>query len=50
MTKQFTFYSAKTYSEHCQTSNNVNNFQFLTSFAKSSILDVWQESEYAPTQ
>ena len=29
---------------------NVISCQILTSFAKSSILDVWQESEYVSTQ
>ena len=29
---------------------NVNSFQILTSFAKGSILDVWQESEYVSAQ
>ena len=46
MTKQFTFYSAETYSKPCETSKmeffekNVNSFQLLTSFTKSSFLDV----------
>ena len=50
------FYSAEAYSEPCQASKmkhfgkNVNSLQFLNSFAKSSILDVWQESEYSSAQ
>ena len=45
----------KAYSEHCQTSkmerfeNIIEGFEPLTVFAKRSILDVWQGSEYAST-
>ena len=41
------------YSEPCQTSKievfakTVNRLSFLTIFAKSSILDAWQDSEFA---
>ena len=41
------------YSEHCQTSKMelfakiVNSWKPLSIFAKSSILDVWQDSEYS---
>ena len=41
------------YSEPCQTSKMdvfakiVNGFSSLTIFAESSVLDVWQESEFA---
>ena len=41
------------YSEHCQTSKMersakiTNSFLPLTVFAKRSVLDVWQDSEYA---
>ena len=46
----------KVYSEGCQPSkveffgDVVNSFQPLTIFAKRSILDVWQGSEYASAQ
>ena len=45
--------NSEAYSEPCQTSKMevftkiVNGFSFLTIFAKSSILDVWQDSEFA---
>ena len=44
LAKQFAFYSAESYLERCQMSKM--NFlrkgvQLITSFAKSSILDVW---------
>ena len=45
MDKQFTLYSAETSSEHCQESK-MNLVQCLTIFAKGSIMDVWQGSEY----
>ena len=44
--------NSEAYSEPCQTSKMevftkiVNGFSFLTIFAKSSILDVWQDSEF----
>ena len=44
--------SSEAYSEPCQTSKMVNFakiykvFQLLTIFAKCSVLDVWQHSEY----
>ena len=47
---------AKAYSEPCQTSKMeffaklVKGFKPLTIFVKSSILDVWQSSEYAPLE
>ena len=53
MDKQFTLYSAEAYSEPFKASKMklfvkiVNDFQSLTIFAKSSILDVWQGYEYA---
>ena len=45
MGKQFTLHSAETYSE-----SKMKLFQLLTVFAKSSILDVSQGSEYASVQ
>ena len=52
MSKQFTLYSAEAYSEPCKHLRwsfvkKVNDFQSLTIFAKSSILNVWLGSEYA---
>ena len=50
--KQNAYYS-EAYSEHCQTfkierfEKIVEDFELLTIFAKRSILDVWQGSEYA---
>ena len=50
------FYETETYSELCQTSKmnsftkTVNDFQPITIFSKSSILDVWQRSEYASVE
>ena len=49
MGKQFTLYSAEAYSEPCQESK-VKFVQSLTIFSKSSILGVWQGSEYASGQ
>ena len=49
MGKQFTLYSAEAHSEPCQESK-VKLFQSLTIFSKSSILDVWQGSEYVSIQ
>ena len=49
MAKQFTLYSADAYSELCQESK-MKLFQSLTIYAKSSILDVYQGSEYASVQ
>ena len=52
-TQQFTFYSDEMYSEPCLTfkmecfEKQVNSFHLLNTFAKSSILVIWQESEYA---
>ena len=53
--KQNTFVEkiSEVYSKHCQTfkmeifAKIVNGFQPLTFFAKSSIVEVWQGSEYA---
>ena len=45
--------NSEAYSEPCQTSKMevfekiTNGFSFLVIFAKSSILDVWQDSEFA---
>ena len=45
--------NSEAYSEPCQTSKMevfakiVNGFSFLTIFLKLSILDVWQDSEFA---
>ena len=56
MGKQFTLYLAEEYSEPCQASKMkllvkiVNNFQSFTIFAKHSILDVWEGSEYVSVQ
>ena len=49
MGKQFTLYSAEAFSEPCQESK-MKLFQSLTIFAKSSILDVRQGSEYTSVQ
>ena len=49
MGKQFTLYSAEVYSEPYQESK-VKLFESLTFFSESSILDVWQGSEYASVQ
>ena len=49
MGMQFTLYSVEAYSESCQKSK-VKLVQSLTIFSKSSILDVWQGSEYASVQ
>ena len=49
MSKQFTLYSAEACSEPCQESK-MNLFESLAVFAKSSILDVCQGSEYASVQ
>ena len=44
--------SSEAYSEPCQTSKMevfakiVNSFSFFTIFAKFSILDIWQDSEF----
>ena len=46
MAKQFTFHSAEAYLKLCR----ISKMELLTSFAKSSILDVWQETEYASSQ
>ena len=49
----FRAFPAEAYSEPCQTSKMerfakiINSFQPLTTFAKRSILDVWQGSEFA---
>ena len=45
MDKQFTLNSADASSEPCQESK-MNLVQCLTVFAKGSIMDVWQGSEY----
>ena len=53
LAKQFTFYSAEPHSEPCQTAKRelfvkiVNQFQLLTIFAQSFIIDFWQGSVYA---
>ena len=47
-------YYSEAYSEHCKTSKMerlekiIEDFEPLTFFAKRSILNVWQGSEYAP--
>ena len=46
-------YCLEVYLEHCQTSQTkyfekiIDSFELLTIFAKFSISDVWQGSEYA---
>ena len=53
MSRQFTLYSGEAHSKPHETSNMtffvkiVNDFQLLTTLAKTSIADVWQGSEYA---
>ena len=49
MGKQFSLYSAEAHSEPCQESK-MKLFQSLTIFAKSSILDAPQGSEYTSIQ
>ena len=46
MDKQLALYSAEAYSEPFEESK-IKLFQLLTIFAKSSVLDVCQGSEYA---
>ena len=54
--KQFTLYAVEAYSGPYQPSKMkffvkiVNDFQQSTIFTKSSIVDVWQGSEYASVQ
>ena len=56
MGNYFTLYSVEAYLKPCQESKMkaflkiVNVFQSLTIFAKSSILDVWQGSEYVSVE
>ena len=53
MVLMFRFTDPEAYSKTCQTSkmklfvNMVNDYKPLNIFAKSSMLDVWQGSEYA---
>ena len=53
LSKQFSLYSAEAYSEPCQISKVelfskiLGDFQSLTISAKSCVLDLWQDSEYA---